>query len=128
MLTCMSEFFGWVSMINVRSLRCVCNNVVAPLWLFVCFVVGNFYSWRLQTLSELTKVRRKWNYAQVGLCASGDYAQVGLCASGDYVQVGLCASGDYAQVGLCASGIMLKSNRAQIELCAIGIMRKLNYE
>jgi len=120
MLPCMSEFFGWVSMINVRSLRSVCNNVAAPL----CLPRGREFrglTLFLETTDtprinegpaqvELCKNRimRKWNYAKVELCASG------IMYKWDYAHV---------KVELCAIGIMQKSNHAQVELCKSGIMR-----
>ena len=130
-------------MINVRSLRCVCNIVAAPLWL------PRGQEFRGLTLFLETTDTSQINEgpAQVELCASGicksgimcksNYAQVELCTSRtmrkwDYAQVELCSSrivhkSHYAQLGLCASGIMFKSNYAQVGLCRSRIMRKWNY-
>jgi hypothetical protein len=130
-------------MINVRSLRCVCKIVAAPLWLprgqefrgLTLFLgtidtprinegptqVGLCASWIMQI-----RIMRKWDYAKVGLCASRimrnwNYALVELCISR------IMRSWDYAQVGLCSSRIMRKWDYAEVELCANGIMYKSNY-
>jgi hypothetical protein len=74
-------------MINVRSVRCVCNNVAAPL----CLPRGREFLF----LETTDTPRINEGPAQVELCASG-----------------IIRKWDYIQVELCASGIMFKSNRA----------------